>query len=133
MLSQDGKLENLFSSNENYYPEFVPSTQVSTEEVIAEKVVPTSEVEVTENQSHVPSQGKSRVLWSFANTMVLIKAKRIERETQSSGGAMRRALNSTEKWKNIQEYCSAHGVHRIATQCRDRWENIQLDYKIIRD
>ncbi|GLJ17703.1 hypothetical protein SUGI_0308920 [Cryptomeria japonica] len=133
MLSQDGIPENLFSSNDDYYPEFVPSTQVNNEEVIAEKVVPTSEVEVTKNQSHVPSQEKSRVCWSIANTMVLIEAKQTERETQSSGGVMRRALNSTEKWKIIQEYCSAHGVHHTANQCWDRWEHIQPDYKRIRD
>ncbi|GLJ35335.1 hypothetical protein SUGI_0710800 [Cryptomeria japonica] len=134
--------ENLISSNDDYFLEFVPSTQVKieegvTNEVIIEKEIPTNEVEVTKNQCNEPlqttPQTKSRVRWSIANMMVLIEAKRIERETQSSGSATRKALSSTEKWKIIQEYYSSHGVPRTTNQCRDHWEHIQPNYKRIRD
>ncbi|GLJ25545.1 hypothetical protein SUGI_0489220 [Cryptomeria japonica] len=128
--------ENLISSNDDYYPEFVLSTQVNnaelvTEEVIIEKEMTTNEVEVTKTQYHVDPQTKTGVCWSIVDTMVLMEAKRIEKETQSNSGAMRKTLNFTKKSKIIQEYCFSHGVASTKNQCRDRWEHLQPEYKKI--
>ncbi|KAH9327964.1 hypothetical protein KI387_000072, partial [Taxus chinensis] len=89
--------------------------------------------EVMRSQSSALPPQKGRARWSITDTLVLIAAKHIERETQSNGGAMKKAISSSEKWKIVQKYCVAHGLNRTPNQCRDRWEHIQPDFKKIRD
>eukprot|EP01018_Ginkgo_biloba_P041069 Gb_22912 [translate_table: standard] len=46
---------------------------------------------------------------------------------------MRKTKSSSEKWQDISNYCQANALERTATQCEDRWEHIQPDYKNIND
>eukprot|EP01018_Ginkgo_biloba_P025469 Gb_25759 [translate_table: standard] len=46
---------------------------------------------------------------------------------------MRKNKSSSEKWEDISIYCQSNALEQIATQCKDRWEHIQLDYKKIND
>ncbi|KAH9314569.1 hypothetical protein KI387_023196 [Taxus chinensis] len=159
LLSQDELPEEVYSLDDYNFSEFVQSTQGDNEEVVItsrensvlkesyfspkstpqyepasinQEEIGVKQPDVIENQFSDRRQ-KSRVRWSIADTSILIEAKRIERDTQTNGSAMKKAISSTEKWKIVQNYCSSHGVDRTANQCRDRWEHVLPDFKRIRD
>eukprot|EP01018_Ginkgo_biloba_P026085 Gb_07155 [translate_table: standard] len=46
---------------------------------------------------------------------------------------MKKTKPTSEKWQDISNYCQFHALEQTVTQCKDRWEHIQLDYKNIND
>ena len=45
---------------------------------------------------------------------------------------MKQTKSAIEKWKCTSTQCHSNGLNCTATQCRDRWDHIQPDYKTIR-
>ncbi|KAH9289516.1 hypothetical protein KI387_033633 [Taxus chinensis] len=121
---------NIFSDGINY-PEH--STMDVDDSQLPQGDMASKQAEILKHQSTVLPPQKGRTRWSTTDTLVLIEAKRNERDTLFNGGPRSKAISSTEKWKIVQNYCASHGVVRTVNQCRDRWEHLQPDYKRIRD
>ncbi|MQM07816.1 hypothetical protein Taro_040661 [Colocasia esculenta] len=79
--------------------------------------------------------------WTLQETMVLIEAKRMdkERRTKRGGGAGGESSAaaggrpSELRWKWVEDYCWRHGCHRSQNQCNDKWDNLMRDYKKVRN
>lgn len=105
----------------------IPHNEVTVGEV--HDALPLSEVERTITQKKQP---KGRVRWTVSETLTLINAKQVEKNLPSPGGFMKQTKSAIEKWKCTSAQCHSNGLNRTATQCRDRWDHIQPDYKKIR-
>ncbi|KAH9293277.1 hypothetical protein KI387_041519, partial [Taxus chinensis] len=137
------------SNEEVIIPTYVPSTEKIIDEVniptngihlehindspLHHEKMSTKEPHSQGNQPSVPPAQKGRARWSITETVVLIEAKRIERDTQLNDGTMKRTITENEKWRIVEDYCCTHGLLRTASQCRDRWEHVLPDYKRVRD
>ncbi|KAH9300594.1 hypothetical protein KI387_012177, partial [Taxus chinensis] len=137
------------SNEEVIIPTYVPNTEKISDEVnipttgihlehindspLHHDKMSTKEPHSQGNQPSVPPTQKGRARWSIVETVVLIKAKRIERDTQLNSGTMKRTITANEKWRIVEDYCCTHGLLRTASQCRDRWEHVLPDYKRVRD
>ncbi|GLJ44440.1 hypothetical protein SUGI_0932180 [Cryptomeria japonica] len=100
--------------------------EVTTAEV--HDAIPLSELQTTVQKK----QPKGRVRWTIEETLTLINAKEVEKNLPSPGGFMKQTKSAIEKWRNTSVQCYSNGLNRTATQCRDRWDHIQPDYKKIR-
>lgn len=115
-------------SSEATYAFSIPHNhEVTTAEV--HDAVPFSELQKTIVQKKQP---KGRVRWTIDETLTLINAKQVEKNVPSPGGFMKQTKSAIEKWRNTSMQCCSDGLNRTATQCRDRWDHIQPDYKKIR-
>ncbi|KAH9330249.1 hypothetical protein KI387_002357, partial [Taxus chinensis] len=81
------------------------------------------------NQPSIPLAQKGRARWSIADAIILVKAKRIERDTQFNGGTMKRTITASEKWIIVEDYCCTHRILCTASQCQDRWKHVLSNYK----
>ncbi|KAH9326338.1 hypothetical protein KI387_006516 [Taxus chinensis] len=124
------------SNEEVIIPTYVPNT----EKIIDEVNIPTTGIHLEHindsplhhdkmstkephsqgNQPSVPPAQKGKARWSIAETVVLIEAKRIERDTQLNSGTMKRTITSNEKWRIVEDYCCTHGL--LCTASRERAE-----------
>eukprot|EP01018_Ginkgo_biloba_P040996 Gb_13787 [translate_table: standard] len=95
--------------------------------------VPQASTNLAKGQGSSSQQRVNRARWSVAETLILIDAKRREKDLYNTSGVMRKTKSSSEKWQDISIYCQANALERTATQCKDRWEHIQPDYKKIND
>eukprot|EP01018_Ginkgo_biloba_P019319 Gb_12440 [translate_table: standard] len=97
-------------------------------------ILPLSQVQraVGQPEEHGKKQQKGRVRWTISETLILINAKQTEKNVPSPGGFMKQAKSAIEKWRTTSAQCHLNGLDRTATQCRDRWDHIQPDYKKIR-
>eukprot|EP01018_Ginkgo_biloba_P003625 Gb_16326 [translate_table: standard] len=95
--------------------------------------VPQASTNLTKGQGSSSQQWGNRARWSVAETLILIDAKRREKDLYNTSGVMRKTKSSSEKWQDISNYCQANALEWTATQCKDRWGHIQPDYKKIND
>eukprot|EP01018_Ginkgo_biloba_P015943 Gb_02208 [translate_table: standard] len=95
--------------------------------------VPQASTNLAKGQGSSSQQRVNRARWSIAETLILIDAKHREKDLYNTSGVMRKTKSSSEKWQNISIYCQANALERTATQCKDRCEHIQPDYKKIND
>eukprot|EP01018_Ginkgo_biloba_P007934 Gb_41441 [translate_table: standard] len=95
--------------------------------------VPQTSTNLAKGQRSSSQQRGNRARWSVAETLILIDAKRHEKDLYNTSGVMRKTKSSNEKWQDISIYCQANAVERTANQCKDRWEHTQPDYKKIND
>ncbi|GLJ42835.1 hypothetical protein SUGI_0887970 [Cryptomeria japonica] len=128
ILSQNNIQDEDIYSIDDEFLDFVPNTQIMNATNIS-NCPPFSEREnedvfsytPSEKQSNVhdkthtaPPPQKGRTRWSISDTIILLEAKRIEKDMLSNAGLMKKATTSTKKWKIVQEYCFQHGVFRTA-------------------
>eukprot|EP01018_Ginkgo_biloba_P016585 Gb_07537 [translate_table: standard] len=95
--------------------------------------VPQASTNLAKGQGSSSQQRENRAHWSGAETLILIDAKRREKDLYNTSGVMRETKSSNEKWQDISIYCQANALEWTANQCKDRWEHIQPDYKKIND
>eukprot|EP01018_Ginkgo_biloba_P035615 Gb_00729 [translate_table: standard] len=95
--------------------------------------VPQASTNLAKGQGSSSQQRVNRARWSVVETLILIDAKRSEKDLYNTSGVMRKTKSSSEKWQDISIYCQANALEQTATQCKDRWEHIQPDYKKIND
>eukprot|EP01018_Ginkgo_biloba_P023653 Gb_13948 [translate_table: standard] len=95
--------------------------------------VPQAFTNLAKGHGSSSQQRVNRARWSVAKTLILIDAKRREKDLYNTSGVMRKTKSSSEKWQDISIYYQANALERTATQCKDRWEHIQPDYKKIND
>eukprot|EP01018_Ginkgo_biloba_P001685 Gb_24953 [translate_table: standard] len=95
--------------------------------------VPQASTNLAKGQGSSFQQRGNRARWSVAKTLNLIDAKSREKDLYNTSGVMRKTKSSSKKWQDISNYCQANALKWVATQCKDRWEHIQQDYKKIND
>eukprot|EP01018_Ginkgo_biloba_P038239 Gb_17253 [translate_table: standard] len=95
--------------------------------------VPQASTNLAKGQGSSSQQRGNRARWSVTETLILIDAKRREKDFYNTSGVMRKTKSSSEKWQDISNYCQVNALERTATQCKDRWEHIQPDYENIND
>ncbi|XP_073307985.1 uncharacterized protein [Primulina huaijiensis] len=76
--------------------------------------------------------------WTIQETMVLIKAKKMDDERRmkrsgAGGGADQRAKQAELRWKWVEDYCWKNGCFRSQNQCNDKWDNLMRDFKKVRE
>lgn len=114
-------------SQDTYILSLPQNHGVTTAEVHDALPLPAVQSTITQKK-----QPKGRVRWTVAETLTLINAKQDEKNFPSLGGFMKQTKSAIEKWRNTSAQCHSNGLSRTATQCRDRWDHIQPDYKKIR-
>ncbi|ERN17034.1 hypothetical protein AMTRI_Chr09g13490 [Amborella trichopoda] len=71
--------------------------------------------------------------WTLHETMVLIRAKRMDDERRMKGGDRERNKTAELRWKWVENYCWQNDCLRSQNQCNDKWDNLLRDYKKVRD
>ncbi|GLJ27369.1 hypothetical protein SUGI_0537160 [Cryptomeria japonica] len=81
-------------------PNFIPSTERANEEVFTYSSSNTQSKDQEKQPMVSPSQ-RGRTRWNIADTIVLIEAKRSEKDAVSKGGAMKKTISSAENYWNV--------------------------------
>lgn len=80
-----------------------------------------------------PATKQKRAVWSLDDLKVLQEAKRHDQEKFLRGGRKDKQRSSAERWARIAVVCAKEGVRRTSGQCKQKWENLAVDWNKITD
>ncbi|GAQ90531.1 hypothetical protein KFL_006520070 [Klebsormidium nitens] len=75
-----------------------------------------------------------RAVWGEGHCLVLADGKlSTDVAIEEDGGVRAKHTTANTRWDLVEDYCFANGVHRSASSCKDKWENLLGEVKKVRD